>query len=39
LADLEVKIGSATVHYGGEELAEIGGGGHKGYEFEGYTIT
>lgn len=39
LADLEVKVGGATIHDGGEEEAEIGGGGHKGYGIQQYTIT
>jgi hypothetical protein len=39
LTDLEMKIGGATIDHGGEKEAEIGGRGHKGYEFQRYTIT
>ena len=39
LADLEMKVGSATIDDGGKKEAEIRGGGHKRYVFQGYTIT
>jgi hypothetical protein len=39
LADLEMKVGCAAIDDGGKKEAEIRGGGHKGYEFQRYTIT
>jgi hypothetical protein len=39
LADLEMKVGCAAIDDGGEELAEIRGGGHSRCWYERYTIT
>ena len=39
LADLEMKVGGASVDDGGKKEAEIRGGGHKGNVFQRYTIT
>ena len=39
LADLKVEVGSTPIHDGGEELAEIGGGGRHREEFRLYMIT
>jgi hypothetical protein len=39
LADLEMKVGGSAIDDGGKKEAEIRGGGHKGYDFQLYTIT